>query len=190
MLLKTNSILGHVRSVRLTNRLVASDTPSWSLQSILKNRDISVKSNQPDSEEITPQTVDRLLRLAHLQSPTDPKELERLQRDVIRMRNFLDYIRANSVESQQCLEAEEEGEVRFPLKTAPDLVKGLRSLVDDGQGLRTRETISSNTNDSTEALQDQEKDGMRRREILLASPKRVKGNFFVVGAELDPKDGN
>ncbi|KAF8985519.1 hypothetical protein BGZ52_010475 [Haplosporangium bisporale] len=160
-------------------------TPSWSLQSILQKRDVAIKPDQPDSEEITPDTIDHLLRLAHLQKPTDPNDLAMLQRDVIRMRNFLDYIRANSPESQQCREAEET-EIRFPLRTSPELVQGLRSLVDDGHGLRTRATTSSVTIDS----QDPERDLLRHRDVLLERPKRVKGNFFVVGAELDPKEGN
>lgn len=146
---------------------------------------MAVKPDQPDSEEITPDTIDHLLRLAHLQKPTDPNDLAMLQRDVIRMRNFLDYIRANSPESQQCREAEET-EIRFPLRTSPDLIQGLRSLVDDGHGLRTRATPSSVTSDS----QDQERDLLRHRDVLLERPKRVKGNFFVVGAELDPKEDN
>ncbi|KAG0083163.1 hypothetical protein BGZ93_010291 [Podila epicladia] len=160
-------------------------TPSWSLQSILQNHDIAVKPNQPDSQEITSDTIDHLLRLAHLQKPTDPQDLATLQRDVIRMRNFLDYIRTNSPESQQCREAEET-EVRFPLRTSPELVQGLRSLVDDGHGLRTRGSTSTGTGES----QDQTRDLLRRRDVLLEGPKRVKGNFFVVGAELDPKEDN
>ncbi|KAG0330961.1 hypothetical protein BG000_011335 [Podila horticola] len=160
--------------------------PSWSLQSILQNRDIAVKPDQPDSQEITPDTIDHLLRLAHLQKPTDPKDLATLQRDVIRMRNFLDYIRTNSPESQQCREAEET-EIRFPLRTSPDLVQGLRSLVDDGHGLRTRATTTSS---GAGGAQDKEIDLLHRRDVLLERPKRVKGNFFVVGAELDPKDDN
>ncbi|KAG0035729.1 hypothetical protein BGZ81_000022 [Podila clonocystis] len=160
-------------------------TPSWSLQSILQNRDIAVKPDQPDSQEITPDTIDHLLRLAHLQKPTDPQDLATLQRDVIRMRNFLDYIRTNSPESQQCREAEET-EIRFPLRTSPDLVQGLRSLVDDGHGLRTRGSTSAEIGEP----QDHERDLLRRRDVLLERPKRVKGNFFVVGAELDPKEEN
>ncbi|KAG0342909.1 hypothetical protein BG004_005550 [Podila humilis] len=176
-------------------------TPSWSLASLLKVRDsIQGDIDQPGTEEITSETIDNLLRLAHLQKPTDPADLAVLQHDVIRIRNFLNYIRSNSVESQQCRE-DEEGqsghsgqstrrstlEPRSPLTTSPELVTGLRSLVDDGHGLRTR----SPTNMSAQPEELTNKDDLiRQREILLERPKRVKGNFFVVGTELDPKKDN
>ncbi|KAG0259099.1 hypothetical protein BG011_002836 [Mortierella polycephala] len=138
--------------------------PSWSLKSIMKRRDKFTTSTDK-STHITPATIDQLLRLSHLCKPTDRKELKHLEKDVRRMRNFLNHI------------------VTFDTEHEP--IEGLKSLVDDGSGLRLRPTTSLAATE-----QEGEQELLRRREMLLERPQRVKGNFFVVGAELDPKDDN
>ncbi|KAF8958128.1 hypothetical protein BGZ46_002031 [Entomortierella lignicola] len=139
--------------------------PSWSLSSIMERRD-ALQTQLDSSKHITPKVIDHLLQLAHLSKPQDPAELKRLERDVRRMRNFLLYIQS-------------------PNNNAAALVESLRSLVDDGQGLRLREDPITLTD--PDAIAKEEKEAIRRREILLERPKRTKGNFFVVGTELDPK---
>ncbi|KAF9109052.1 hypothetical protein BGX27_008054 [Mortierella sp. AM989] len=144
--------------------------PSWSLSSIMKKRD--ALNNTPDrSKDITPEVIDHLLALAHLSKPQDPLELKRLERDVRRMRNFLDYIQSPNVQDHGAAQ-----------------VHSLRSLVDDGEGLRLRSNPPVASDSAAIAKEEQE--AIRRRDILLERPKRVKGNFFVVGAELDPKQDN
>ncbi|KAG0280484.1 hypothetical protein BGZ95_009971 [Linnemannia exigua] len=147
------------------------DKPSWSLSSIMEHRDSVTDKNKDD---ITPESILHLINLAHLHKPSDPKILHELERDVRRMRNFLDYI-------QSC---DTQG-----ISSAADCSKpleNLRSLVDDGVGLRLRPTPTT----STESSGEQERQGAERRDMLLERPARVKGNFFVVGAELDPKVEN
>ncbi|KAI8595834.1 hypothetical protein EDD21DRAFT_25078 [Dissophora ornata] len=142
-------------------------TPSWSLNSLLKRRD-AISTSPDHSRDITPETIDHLLDLAHLRKPEDPLELKRLERDVRRMRNFLNYIRSTDNEHQ-------------PSAT----VESLRSLVDDGEGLRLRPTVSNDLE-----KKDDEQELIKRRDMLLTRPSRVKGNFFVVGTALEPKDEN
>ncbi|KAF9090944.1 hypothetical protein BGX23_005586 [Mortierella sp. AD031] len=127
------------------------------------------------NDDITPETIAHLLDLAHLHKPSDPKILQQLERDVRRMRNFLDYIQVCDTKT---------------LSSAADCSKpleNLRSLVDDGEGLRLRPTSSENSQSSS---REQERQRSERRDMLLERPKRVKGNFFFVGAELDPKQEN
>ncbi|KAG0368940.1 hypothetical protein BGX24_002646 [Mortierella sp. AD032] len=152
------------------------DKPSWSLSSIMEHRDSVTDKNKDD---ITPETILHLINLAHLHKPSDPKILHELERDVRRMRNFLDYI-------QSC---DTQG-----ISSAADCSKpleNLRSLVDDGAGLRLRPTPTPSTASPSEQdktmARKQERQGAERRDMLLERPARVKGNFFVVGAELDPK---
>ncbi|CAO3569708.1 unnamed protein product [Mortierella alpina] len=153
-------------------------TPSWSLSSIMERRDRL--STSPDhSDDITPKTIDHLLKLAHLCKPTDPDELQRLVRDVRRMKNFLDYIQSCDTQHQR-------------LTTDPAKpVESLRSLVDDGFGLEMRLDRSPADEDVNAGSKEQrDREAVRRRDVLLERPNRVKGNFFVVGTELDPKDSN
>ncbi|KAF8946192.1 hypothetical protein BGZ47_001080 [Haplosporangium gracile] len=138
----------------------------------MKHRD-SIPDKGQDGD-ITPETIAHLIKLAHFHKPSDPKILQHLERDVRRMRNFLDYIQSCDTQI---------------LSSAADCTKpleNLRSLVDDGAGLRLRPTPM------TEAIseggdRELEHQGAERRDMLLERPKRVKGNFFVVGAKLDPK---
>ncbi|KAF9351374.1 hypothetical protein BGX26_010602 [Mortierella sp. AD094] len=144
--------------------------PSWSLSSIMERRDAF--NNTPDrNKDITPEVIDHLLNLAHLSKPQDPQELKRLERDVRRMRNFLEYIQSPDVQNHGAA-----------------LVESLRSLVDDGEGLRLRPSPVMPSDPA--ALTEEEKEAVRRRDTLLERPKRTKGNFFVIGAELDPKQDN
>lgn len=66
-------------------------------------------------------------------------------------------------------------------------LENLRSLVDDGAGLRLRTTPTAMEATSEGGDREQERKGAERRDMLLERPKRIKGNFFIVGAELDPK---
>ncbi|KAF9962969.1 hypothetical protein BGZ70_007747 [Mortierella alpina] len=153
-------------------------TPSWSLSSIMEHRDRL--SNSPDrSDDITPETIDHLLKLAHLCKPTDPEELQRLVRDVRRMKNFLDYIQSCDTQHQR-------------LTTDPAKpVESLRSLVDDGFGLEMRPDGAAADEDVDAGSKEQrEREAICRRDVLLERASRVKGNFFVVGTELDTKDSN
>ncbi|KAG0212349.1 hypothetical protein BGX28_006493 [Mortierella sp. GBA30] len=150
-------------------------TPSWSLSSIMERRDAHLTS--PDhSNDITPETINHLLNLAHLCKPKDPVELQRLERDVRRMKNFLDYI-------QSC-DTSHERLATDRSKT----VESLRSLVDDRSGLRLRPTVSAAADKGQDNNKEKEREAIRRREVLLERPSRVKGNFFVVGTELDKDD--
>ncbi|KAF9941463.1 hypothetical protein BGZ67_005045 [Mortierella alpina] len=153
-------------------------TPSWSLSSIMERRDRP--STSPDhSDDITPETIDHLLKLAHLRKPTDPEELQRLVRDVRRMKNFLDYIQSCDTQHQR-LAADHSKPV-----------ESLRSLVDDGFGLEMRPDVAAEGKDVDTGSKDQrDREAIRRRDELLERPSKVKGNFFVVGTELDPKDSN
>ncbi|KAF9913207.1 hypothetical protein BX616_010163 [Lobosporangium transversale] len=156
-------------------------TPSWSLKTLMEKRD-AFNTTDDHSNDITPETIDRLLKLAHLCKPQDPKELKRLERDVRRMRNFLNYIRSTDGSQHN--------------QTTP--VENLRSLVDDGVGLRLRPSPVSSTSESLHPHgshnahndEENEQELLTRRDMLLKRPKRVKGNFFVVGTELDPKEDN
>ncbi|KAF9190908.1 hypothetical protein BGZ51_008057 [Haplosporangium sp. Z 767] len=130
----------------------------------MEHRD-DLTTSTDKSTHITPETIDRLLKLSHLCKPDDPKELKRLERDVRRMRNFLNYIQTFDTQHQP--------------------IECLKSLVDDGSGLRLRPTMSL-----AATGQEDEQELLRRREMLLERPQRTKGNFFVVGTELDPKDDN
>lgn len=60
-------------------------------------------------------------------------------------------------------------------------------MVDDGTGLRLRPTPTATEATSEGGDREQERKGAERRDMLLERPKRIKGNFFIVGAELDPK---
>ncbi|KAG0366746.1 hypothetical protein BGZ54_004927 [Gamsiella multidivaricata] len=142
--------------------------PSWSLSSLLERRD-ALNTTPDHSRDITPETISQLLDLAHLHKPKDVQELKRLERDVRRMRNFLNYIRS-------------------PDHPTSASVESLRSLVDDGEGLQLRQNIVST--ESVAASKEDEQDLIHRRDELLKRPKRVKGNFFVVGTALDPKEDN
>ncbi|KAF9572061.1 hypothetical protein EC968_010392 [Mortierella alpina] len=157
---------------------IKPSTPSWSLSSIMEHRDRL--STSPDhSDDITPATIDHLLKLAHLCKPTDPDELQRLVRDVRRMKNFLDYIQSCDTQHQR-LAADQSKPV-----------ESLRSLVDDGFGLEMRSDVATEGEDVDPGLKEQkDREAIRRRDVLLERPSRVKGNFFVVGTELDPKDSN
>ncbi|KAF9935060.1 hypothetical protein FBU30_008553 [Linnemannia zychae] len=129
--------------------------------------------------DITEETIEHLINLAHLHKPSDPSILHELERDVRRMRNFLDYIQSCNTQI---------------LSSATDCSKpleNLRSLVDDGAGLQLRPfpTQTSDEHDP-DLIKEQERQGIERREILLKRSQRTKGNFFVVGAELDPKAEN
>ncbi|KAF9435197.1 hypothetical protein BGZ76_006736 [Entomortierella beljakovae] len=144
--------------------------PSWSLNSIMERRD-AIHISSDHSQDFTPETISHLLELSHLSKPKDPQVLERLERDVRRMRNFLNYIQASNME-----------------KHGVASVETLRSLVDDGEGLRLRSNPAEVSN--PEEIVKEEQESIRRRDVLLKSPKRTKGNFFVVGTELDPKQQN
>ncbi|KAF9911960.1 hypothetical protein EC991_001407 [Linnemannia zychae] len=161
------------------------DKPSWSLSSILDHRDRIQAEHIKKGDDITPETIHHLLNLAHLHKPSDPKILHELERDVRRMRHFLDYIQ--SCDTQAVSSA---ADCSRPLES-------LRSLVDDGAGLRLRPSTatspsaSSSSNEQDQSLKREEaRQGAERRDMLLERPVRVKGNFFVVGAELDPKQEN
>ncbi|KAG0289179.1 hypothetical protein BGZ96_007193 [Linnemannia gamsii] len=131
----------------------------------------------PDKDDdITPETIAHLIKLAHFHKPSDPKILHRLERDVRRMRNFLDYI-------QSC-----DTQILSSAADCSKPLENLRSLVDDGAGLRLRPTEADQ--DLNLLDREQERKGAERRDMLLERSKRVKGNFFVVGAELDPKVEN
>ncbi|KAG0058816.1 hypothetical protein BGZ89_000949 [Linnemannia elongata] len=149
------------------------DKPSWSLSSIMEYRDSIPNGNKDD--DITPETIAHLIKLAHFHKPSDPKILHDLERDVRRMRNFLDYI-------QSC-----DTQILSSAADCSKPLENLRSLVDDGAGLSLRPTPTATEATSEGGDRDQERKGAERRDMLLARPKRVKGNFFVVGAELDPK---
>lgn len=92
------------------------------------------------------------------------------------MRNFLDYI-------QSC-----DTQILSSAADCSKPLENLRSLVDDGAGLRLRPTETEQ--DLNLSDREQERKGAERRDMLLERSKRVKGNFFVVGAELDPKVEN
>ncbi|KAK3822538.1 MAG: hypothetical protein JOS17DRAFT_753913 [Linnemannia elongata] len=149
------------------------DKPSWSLSSIMEHRDSIHNSNKDD--DITPETIAHLIKLAHFHKPSDPKILHELERDVRRMRNFLDYI-------QSC-----DTQIMSSAADCSKPLENLRSLVDDGAGLRLRTTPTAMEATSEGGDREQERKGAERRDMLLERPKRIKGNFFIVGAELDPK---
>ncbi|KAG0221551.1 hypothetical protein BGX31_009740 [Mortierella sp. GBA43] len=129
----------------------------------MKRRDALHTADDEHSNDITPETIGHLLKLAHLRKPEDPEELLRLERDVRRIRNFLDYIRTTD-------------------KDHPSTsIESLRSLVDDGEGLRLRSSVPTTIAENQQELE-------RRRDALLRRPSQVKGNFFVVPAALDPKE--
>ncbi|KAF9279579.1 hypothetical protein BGZ68_007824 [Mortierella alpina] len=152
--------------------------PSWSLSSIMEYRD-RISTSPDHSDDITPETIDHLLKLAHLCKPTDPDELKRLVRDVRRMKNFLDYIQSCDTHHQRLSTDQSKP------------VESLRSLVDDGFGLEMRSVEAAEDEDVGAGSKEQrEREAIRRRDVLLERPVRVKGNFFVVGTELDPKDSN
>ncbi|KAI1314507.1 hypothetical protein EDD11_002124 [Mortierella claussenii] len=138
----------------------------------MEKRD-ALNTTDDHSNDITPETIDHLLDLAHLYKPKDSQELKRLERDVRRMRNFLNYIR--STDHQHSSTAS---------------VESLRSLVDDGEGLRLRPSVASAT-ESNEGMFDEESkenQPLDKRSILLKRPKVVKGNFFVVETGRSSKD--
>ncbi|KAF9130523.1 hypothetical protein BGW39_002981 [Mortierella sp. 14UC] len=146
----------------------------------MEHRDRIQTEHIDKGDDITPETIHHLLNLAHLHKPSDPKILHELERDVRRMRNFLDYIQ--SCDTQAVSSA---ADCSKPLEN-------LRSLVDDGAGLRLRPSTTA-LSSSSSGEQDQSltrelaRQGAERRDMLLERPVRVKGNFFVVGAEVDPK---
>ncbi|KAF9959589.1 hypothetical protein BGZ72_009319 [Mortierella alpina] len=144
----------------------------------MEHRD-ALSTSSDHSDDITPETIDHLLKLAHLCKPTDPDELKRLVRDVRRMKNFLNYIQSCDTQHQRSTTDH----------TKP--VESLRSLVDDGFGLQTRPTVPAEDKDVEAGSKEQrDREAIRRRDELLERSSRVKGNFFVVGTELDPKDSN
>ncbi|KAF9345295.1 hypothetical protein BGX34_004874 [Mortierella sp. NVP85] len=138
---------------------------------LMERRD-ALNTTDDHSNDITPETIDHLLNLAHLRKPEDPEELLRLERDVRRMRNFLDYIRSTDNKDHPAAS-----------------VESLRSLVDDGEGLRLRANPPTNVGDQSRA-RDEQQNSEGRRDTLLQRPKQVKGNFFVVPTTLDPKEDN
>ncbi|KAF9124278.1 hypothetical protein BGX30_001024 [Mortierella sp. GBA39] len=142
----------------------------------MKHRD-SIPDNKKD-DDITPETIAHLIKLAHFHKPSDPKILHELERDVRRMRNFLDYI-------QSC-----DTQILSSAADCSKPLENLRSLVDDGAGLRLRPIPTATEVTSEGGDREQERKGAERRDMLLERSKRVKGNFFVVGAELDPKVEN
>ncbi|KAG0053647.1 hypothetical protein BGZ83_000718 [Gryganskiella cystojenkinii] len=171
-------------------------TPSWSLESIMDRRDQvppacpTSAPKDPSRDPITPETINQLIKLAHLRQPSDEKVLHRLQRDVIRMRNFLDYIRDYDLERPHVTGGIKDGQAQ-----AKAVVGNLRSLVDDGRGLQMRASPDADNMEKivaqAEAFNDDgidesdEQAKLKRREMLLSRPKKVRGNFFVVatGAE-------
>jgi hypothetical protein len=143
----------------------------------------STSTASPDNDDITPEIIDRLLTLAHLQRPKDPQELARLERDLRRMRNFLNYIRSTDHQQRQQLAGStSSAPASIPTSISSSAsVESLRSLVDDGQGLRLRSAVDP-------AVVEKQEDMIQRRDVLLMRPKRIKGNFFVVGTALDKED--
>ncbi|KAG0004112.1 hypothetical protein BGZ65_000915 [Modicella reniformis] len=145
----------------------------------MEHRD-ALNTTPDHSDDITPETIDHLLNLAHLRKPDDPQELLRLERDVRRMRNFLNYIRSTDNKDH-----------------ASASIESLRSLVDDGKGVQLRSCAQTASGFDIGSLhisgdQDHAKDDQQelvlRRDVLLQRPKQVKGNFFVVTTTLDPKE--
>ncbi|GJJ75067.1 hypothetical protein EMPS_07425 [Entomortierella parvispora] len=134
-------------------------------------------STDPSRDPITPETINQLIKLAHLRQPSDEKVLKRLQRDVIRMRNFLDYIRDHNLERPHVTSGVKDGQAQAKI------VGNLRSLVDDGKGLRVRSTGPdghSSPGYSSGVDETDEQAKQKRREVLLSRAPNVKGNFFVV----------
>lgn len=136
----------------------------------MKRRD-ALNTSDDHSNDITPETIDHLLNLAHLRKPEDPEELLRLERDVRRIRSFLDYIRSTDSKDH-----------------ASASIESLRSLVDDGKGLRLCSNVATTSNADSDQAMDEQQGLERRRDMLLRRPKQVKGNFFVVSTTLDPKE--
>lgn len=155
-------------------------TPSWSLRAIMVNRDRVPSANDPGDhsrDPITPETINHLIKLAHLRPPSDKKVLDRLQKDVIRLRNFLDYIRDYDLERPHVAGGAKNGQSRARI------VGNLRSLVDDGKGLQMRiigPDGQSSPGYSVGVDETDEQAKLKRRDVLLSRPQKVKGNFFVV----------
>jgi len=146
----------------------------------MTNRDRIPSANDPadhSRDPITPETINQLIKLAHLRQPSDKKVLARLQKDVIRLRNFLDYIRNYDLERPHVAGGAKDGQARARI------VGNLRSLVDDGKGLQMR-TVGpdghSGVGYSSGVDETDEQAKLKRREALLSRPQKVKGNFFVV----------
>ncbi|KAF9584059.1 hypothetical protein BGW38_007716 [Lunasporangiospora selenospora] len=149
--------------------------PTWSVKSLLESHDHIQKNNKATGDqeaEITPETINQLLTLAHLHKPEDPQELERLQRDLKNMRNFLKSIQSHGTDQQG------------------DSTRPLKSLVDDGHGLAMRPTQLSTEEEKVDEEANTDANRSRRRDTLLKRAQMVKGNFFVVETVLDPEKDN
>lgn len=160
-------------------------TPSWSLKSIMEYRDQippacpTLPPKDPSRDPITPETINQLIKLAHLRPPSNEKVLHRLQRDVIRMRNFLDYIRDHDLERPHVTSGVKDGQAQAKV------IVNLRSLVDDGKGLQMRTSRGADMYNDDGVDESDEQAKLKRRDMLLRRPKKVRGNFFVVATRPD-----